>query len=948
MKSSLFLRRVLAVAAVAAVVCPMGAAGMTRHPDVSLQTCCDFGQNRGRFAVKELNALQKHLAAQGVTLHYSGGQADFTLPHGMISFEAQGDNGALAAIAPNAIATVQHNGVQNPTFTARYLGAEHSIRYNGIEYRTSDNNAFLLTPAADYKITRLNKLITDVQPAVVFPGVQGATLDHQLIYRSGAGTQVAYDKEKQQFALQAAPYIYITGGIAAIETTGEHNWLGHPGKGEDDSCSGTSWFTEKSDWLTPTTSPLPFAGHEGDSGSPVWWWSDERGRYEFIGTMQGMNGGGVTYYTMASDWTTKRLDAFTKTVTLAAGQNAAITPVVHDSGRDISDPANKVTTHPYEGTVTVAGQEAARFIGLKQGTTYWKNFLPLADKRDWFAYDPKDYTNEAVTVADLFLTENLRFTGEGEHTLSLEEDVDMGIGYVQVSGGGSFTLQGKGVLSSAGFVVDAGTSLTLAQHDEDPVMLREIRKVGEGTLIVAGSGDNRANLMLGGGTTYLRRADGTAAWSVHAANGSTVVLDGEKQVRSEVVLADAVLDLHGHDCPNRYKGFRLTPLTQDSTVTNTAGTATLGLSMEDLCAAGYGRKFMNGETVDTPYKASFTDAPGAALVVETTAEKHAADGTTFSPTHTSLLEEGSAWVFRGPVLASLDGTPTVHGMGSADGKSADRLKRMDSKCVHPNNDWHYADVAAHVVVEKDACVSLGSHARLSGTVQVKQGGDFKVFCPFAAAEEYIEGGDRPEPTAAVAEFAGLKADVTVEKDGRLKFCPCGTPYTYAGRITAAAGSTVVISGGGRSCNPICLSNPNNAFGRLALNGEMLRDTAVRANEVSMVAGNPVVSEAIVSGGLKIGERSKDKAGRSTLTLYATCMAGGTLETDTLELILGDSAFKNGTPKVALILLGTPESPVDVKRIGAATVRVSHGHHCSKAMKAEVVKVGNHTALRVEM
>lgn len=940
------MRTFFLLSLVAALNAP-SALAMTRHPDVPLPTYCDFGQNRGRFAVKELNALQRHLAAQGVRISYMGGQADYTLPHPMISFEAQGDNGAVAAIAPNAVATVRHNGVQNPTFTARYLGAEHSIRYSGIEYRTSDNNAFLLTPAADYKITRLNKLITDVTPATLYAGdADWAGLDHSLIWRSGSGTQVAYDAATQKHELQCKPYEYITGGISALETKGEHNWLGHPGKEGDDSCSGTSWFSVQSDWLTPEQAPLPFSGHEGDSGSPVWMWHKEHQRFELVATMQGMNGSGVTYYTAAPQWTLATLEHFTKTVPLAAGQNAAITPVVHDTGRDISDSANKVTAHPYEGTVTVEGQEAARFIGLKQGTTYWKNFLPLADKRDWFAYDPKDYTNEAVTVADLFLTENLRFSGAGKHTLTVEEDVDMGIGYVQVSGGGSFTLQGKGVLSSAGFVVDAGTSLTLAQHDEDPVMLREIRKVGEGTLIVAGSGDNRANLMLGGGTTYLRRADGTAVWSLHAANGSTVVLDGEKQVRSEVVLADATLDLHGHDCPDMYKGFRLTALTQDSTVTNTSGTATLGLSMEDLFAAGYGRKFMNGETVDTPYKASFTDAPGAALVVETRAEKHAADRTTFSPTHTSLLEEGSAWVFRGPVLACLDGTPTVHGMGSADGKSAERLKHMDSKCVHPNHDWHYADVAAHVVVEKDACVSLGPHARLSGTVQVKQGGSFKVFCPFAAAEEYIEGGDRPEPTAAVAEFAGLKADVTVEKGGCLKFCPCGTPYTYAGRITAAAGSTVVISGGGRSCNPICLSNPNNVFGRLALNGEMLRDTAVRANEVSMVAGNPVVSEAIVSGGLKIGERSKDKAGRTTLTLYATCMAGGTLETDTLELILGDSAFKDGTPKVALILLGTPEAPVGVKRIGAATVCVSHGHYRSNAMKAEVVKVGNHTALRV--
>ena len=110
--------------------------GATLSSEVDLQVYADFGQNRGRYSTSNVNALLQELNKNGVTISYNNGAADYTLEHGMISFESrQESNGAAAAVCYNYIATVSHNGVQAPHFSYLELGESHSIKYQGIEYR---------------------------------------------------------------------------------------------------------------------------------------------------------------------------------------------------------------------------------------------------------------------------------------------------------------------------------------------------------------------------------------------------------------------------------------------------------------------------------------------------------------------------------------------------------------------------------------------------------------------------------------------------------------------------------------------------------------------------------------------------------------------------------------------------------------------------------------------
>lgn len=954
MRRTLSLCRLLA-----AVVCSAApASAMIQHPDVDVLTYCDFGQNCGRFSVYNQNALQALRAEEGVQLTYQGGQAPYTLQHPVISFESQGDNGAFAAIAPNAIATVQHNGVQNPTFTARYLGEERSLHYNGVEFRKSD--AFLLAADTDFKVTRLNKLITDVTPAVPVAGPGLAEADALLTYRSGAGrmTKVVNRETGEQEDL-AEPYTYITGGITIMQTRYKTNWVPASEREGDDSCGAMT----AEDWEPRGVcelAPLPFAGHEGDSGSPAWVWNSANNRYEYVGCLQGIDPKGIVYYTAAPAWSAAVLEQFTKTVTLAEGQNAALNPAKHDTGRSIKDEENSTAAHPYEGSVTVGDTEVTRFVGLKEGTEYWKPLNDVADKADWFAYDPAKYTSDKVKTADLFLTENLRFCGAGNHVITVEKPVEMGIGYVQVQGG-DFTVTGDGRLNTAGYIVDGGATLTLELTNSSLSYLREWRKVGAGTLCIAGTGDNEVNLMLGGaGETRLQRRSGYAARNIHAASGARVVLDGRDQVRGNVVLGSggATLDLNGHSI-ELGRDFTLTPLTQDATITNTKGSATLTLLLEQLEKAGFGESLVVAaseemvqkpskkkkktedaedaplppaaaqrpeEVVEHPYLASFTDAPGCPLQVVLREDR---DLTTFtpkrivlSPTHTFLSQNGSGLVVVGGHV-ELRGLPTVHGMGSADGKSAARATR--------ENDWHYADAVTPVLVGGHGRFTLGSHARLTGSVTVKSGCCFTMEQPVNAAKEYIEGSAEPEDTAAIADFVGLKGNVTLEEDAEMVIDGAlESAFSYDGRIDGPEAELRIQSHG-----TVCLSNAESHIGHVWVSCERLENTPLHAREADIIANKPSAAAM------------REEDGKKILSLCCGTMQGGSVEAETLAITFTELEGADEAD-VLEVSLGADATPVQLSGIKEIEVIWGASRNALNMCKGALSERNGRTVIRVEL
>ena len=132
----------------------------------------------------------------------------------------------------------------------------------------------------------------------------------------------------------------------------------------------------------------------------------------------------------------------------------------------------------------------------------------------------------------------------------------------------------------------------------------------------------------------------------------------------------------------------------------------------------------------------------------------------------------------------LSGTHTKHGVGTVHTRdSASSLVRKD--------DWHYADAAMNVRVQKGAAFELESHARLTGTVTVEPGGRYVMHPGVHAGKEYIEGGEHRESTSEIAGFYGHKGGVKLAAGATLQLH--GT-LAQLSSLELASGSRVQSAG----------------------------------------------------------------------------------------------------------------------------------------------------------
>ncbi|MCD7798757.1 MAG: PEP-CTERM sorting domain-containing protein [Akkermansiaceae bacterium] len=774
-----------------------GTAGAaTLHADVSLLTYTDFGQNKGRYVTGNTNALLDYLNADGVTITYTGGQDDYTLEHGMIDFSSQCDGGYAAAIGYNFLATVQHNGVLNPTFTANTLGSSYCIKYYGIEYRYADE--YLLTPSNDYKITRLSKLVTDVTPSTVYGSADGdysaiedGSLAGQLIYRAGSGTMYKYNEDGTSSYLTGA-YTYITGGIDTIEGVHFYN-------AADGAFSTFTYFNSSSSGVSDYA-PLPFCIQSGDSGSPAWVWNENTGQYEYLNA--GQSGGGTMSQNRGDcEWTVETMASFDVAADMSkTTDNTIYLNAVTTEGETVYDSTAGAGGTTWSGTATdSAGNVLASYNGVQSGINLWSDLSGLKDTDNWYNYG-NAYLNAAqysssgkeLTYGDIFYNSNLVFTSASSAEIQyvcLNATVDLGIGYVQFSLGdgqetAEFHITSNGTdesgnayqLNSAGYVIDAGVSVHI-ENTNTSGYLWEWRKVGEGDLYIEGEGDNYALLNLGGsGTTHLNQDGGYAAYNVLVNNGAAVVISDIGQIRRDLTFGyyGGTLDMNGcsmtwnNDNEADEDGFTIHALDEGAIITNTGETAvTLTWTQ-------------SGEQT---YLGSFTDTEAGALIFA----YDGGEGSTLTlrSIYTDLTHnEGSGMTVMSGSVA-LEGTNTVHAMGSLNGKSTARYTST--------LDWHYADAAMDVTVQSGGTFELGSHARLTGDITVESGGVFLMREGVQHQYEYIEGGYTLEDTDAISAYFGLKGNVNVAEGGSMQITFSeGTTSTlvYAGDITGAGSLTV--------------------------------------------------------------------------------------------------------------------------------------------------------------
>lgn len=760
-----------------------------RHTDVSTFTYVDFATNSGRYATGTTNELLDYIRQRdgGVKIEYTSGQEAYTLPHEMISFDSVSDMGNTTAIGYNYIVTVAHNDSQlYPTFTGNDygIGMDKAIKYVTVdEYSDRADKPFvhhIYSGANDYKVARLTKLVTDVTPAQMTGG-SSAAFKGELVYRVGGGLQQLRDQNgNSDESIQGA---YLVGGVAGVT-----DWSSSTKDLRHGTVVGTtSWETGEG---AGEGTPLPFGSTEGDSGSPyfVWEGDAETGSYKFLMAHRGStNDNKQTQGCEALEWTQNVMQKDSFCVDMSKVNGALII-----KGADLSEDDDKGGASDTINGVTFTSQVAQGFLADKDGNLYdknsnayfravetgqntWKSLSYLKDSDAWYAYGNDDYLNATASVvvvdknlvaatgltySKLFQTQNLVFESAADnavYSINVTRDTDLGAGYLHFAANGkknvSFNVAPveNHQLNSAGYVVDAGVQVNVSLRNADATYMREWRKVGEGTLNICGNDNNEIFLNVGGkGKTLLNQEKGYAAYNVLVNTGSTVVIKDITQIYRDLTFGNGggTLDMNGTTMDwyltkgETRDGFTINALTEEAVISN---------SSSDRAVLNF------KETGNQKFVGSFRDSKDSALGIT-----YAGGGIwELNGIRTSLENADSGLTVENGTV-KLAGSLTVHGYGTTHTRETADFTTLDK-------DWHYADAKMNVTVQKGATLELESHARLTGTVTVQEGGKYIMHEGVQDDYEYIEGGEKLESTAAIKDYYGHKGDVKLAKEATLSW-----------------------------------------------------------------------------------------------------------------------------------------------------------------------------------
>lgn len=491
---------------VAYALTPYTEAALVRD-DVDYQIFRDFAENKGKFSVGATN-----VEVRDKNNHSLGN----VLPNGipMIDFSVVDVNKRIGTLVdPQYIVSVKHAHKHINDF---YFG-----HYNGHRDVSDDENKYSVVTQNndkpeekwdyqkrldDYNMPRLNKFVTEVAPTT--PTLAGGGLEtykdkerYPYFVRVGAGTQFVYEKgsyyvekttRNNDIKLLADAYRYAIGGtpykeinIDQVETKEGLIGFGDSRKADLDAKTLLS------------QAPLTNYGVLGDSGSPLFAFDKQQNKWIFIGPYTYWAGYGKKSW---QEWNIYKKDFADN---IKKRDNAETVPF---------------STTEYHWTTTDNSSQ----ITNNQKTISVK--LPNS-KEKLVNYQKKENENTG---------QNVIFEGNGnsQNTLVLENNINQGAGGLFFKG--NYEVKGKTdniTWVGGGISVEEGKTVTWKIHNPEK---DHLAKIGKGTLIVEGKGNNKGSLKVGDGTVVLKQQTTTgqhAFASVGIVSGrSTVVLNDDKQV----------------------------------------------------------------------------------------------------------------------------------------------------------------------------------------------------------------------------------------------------------------------------------------------------------------------------------------------------------------------------------------------------------------------------------
>ncbi|HHF6578190.1 TPA: S6 family peptidase [Haemophilus influenzae] len=512
---------------VAYALTPYTEAALVRN-DVDYQIFRDFAENKGKFSVGATNVEVRDKNNQSL---------GNVLPNGipMIDFSVVDVNKRIGTLVdPQYIVSVKH--------AHQYMNDFYFGHYNGHRDVSDDENKYSVVTQNnvnssekwnvnkrldDYNMPRLNKFVTEVAPTT--PTLAGDDLEtykdkerYLSFVRVGAGRQLVYEKGSRHVEGNehgedlkdlSAAYNYAIGGTPYkginIDPSQSKKGLIGFGDSRKDHVIDTKTLLSQD--------PLTNYGVLGDSGSPLFAFDKQQNKWVFIGPYTYWAGYGKKSW---QEWNIYKKD-------FADGIK----------NRDNAKPV-PFSTSEYRWTTTGNSSQ----ITNNQKTISVK--LPNS-KEKLVNYQKEENENTG---------QNVIFEGNGnsKNTLVLENNINQGAGGLFFKG--NYEVKGKTddiTWVGGGISVEEGKTVTWKIHNPEK---DHLAKIGKGTLIVEGKGNNKGSLKVGDGTVVLKQQTNGSGEHAFASVGivsgrSTVVLNDDKQVDPNSIyfgFRGGRLDLNGN------------------------------------------------------------------------------------------------------------------------------------------------------------------------------------------------------------------------------------------------------------------------------------------------------------------------------------------------------------------------------------------------------------------
>ena len=434
---------------------PMVFAGQV-YSGVDYQYFRDFAENKGKFTP----------GAQNIEVVNKKGESIGTMMQNapMMDFSVVSRNGVAALVGDQYIVSVAHNvGYRNVDFGMEGSNPDqHRFGYNIVKrnnYKNDRTHPYM----TDYHNPRLAKFVTEAAPIEMVSNMQGSTYGdlekYPMRVRIGSGWQFLRDDNDNGNHIAMA-YNYLTAGNTFMQ--------GWANNGEV-SLSG--------DVRHPNQyGPLPISGSSGDSGSPMFIYDKTAGKWLINGVLRS----GHPYQGKENTYQIARKNYLDEII---AGDLLTVfdfTAASYDWTAD-GNGSGKLT----KGSRVVTNTPLANYN------------LPSSGRDEFFGYGgPNPY------MPALHHGKNIYFGNMENGTITLKNNIDQGAGGLTFEG--DFVMQPTIDETWKGAGVSVSEGSTVTWKVKNPAGDR-LSKIGQGTLLVNGKGENLGDISVGDGVVVLNQ-----------------------------------------------------------------------------------------------------------------------------------------------------------------------------------------------------------------------------------------------------------------------------------------------------------------------------------------------------------------------------------------------------------------------------------------------------------